>query len=180
MNRKFAYILLLLLFLILGGAGCFLMVSDSILLTGWMWTVPASYAPEDATLSAPVHNTVETKESEETVLPTLPELPSANSEESAETMENTASEESAETESASTETADAPEKEYTYTAVHKSKRLFIRQDASLNADIIGFLKPGDSGDVISILEDWVLLRHGNVEGYVSKKYLTLTEKVQAE
>ena len=96
MNRKFAYILLLLLFLILGGAGCFLVVSDSILLTGWMWTVPASYAPKDAILSAPVHNTAETKEREETVLPTLPELPSANSEESAETMENTASEEGAE------------------------------------------------------------------------------------
>lgn len=180
MNRKFAYILLLLFFLILGGVGCFFMVNDSVLLTGWMWTVPASSTPENATLSAPIHNTAETEEREEAVLPTLPELPYVDSEEPAEAIENTAPEENAETESAPTETADAPEKLYTYTAVHKSRRLFIRQDASLNADIIGSLKPGDSGDVISVGEDWVLLKHGSVEGYVSKKYLTLTEKAQTE
>ena len=46
----------------------------------------------------------------------------------------------------------------------------------MEADIIGSLKPGDSGDVIDIGEDWVLLKHGRIEGYVFKKYLLLTEQ----
>ena len=181
MRRKNAYILLLILFLIVGGAGCFVYFIEPELFSVAVFVTPA---PENATLSAPVRNSTESVGSEEVVLPTLPALSTESFEETEETMESmevvesVESEETTETEtkSAPTETADAPQKQYTYTAIHKSKRLFIRKDASMEADIIGSLKPGDSGDVIDIGEDWVLLKHGRIEGYVFKKYLLLTEQ----
>ena len=72
----------------------------------------------------------------------------------------------------------APEPRYSYTASHSSQRLFVRQEPSLRAKIIGSLKPGDSGEVIRIEEAWVLVNYKETEGYVFKEYLTLTELPQ--
>lgn len=150
MRRKNAFLLLLLLYTALGIAGCATCF--------WLPFTPAA-APSagNATLSAPSHDSSASSESsEENVLPILPQLP-----------------ETVPQESAVSEDSFPAEPQYTYTAVHNSRRLFIRADASMDAEIIGFLKPGESGEVISISEEWVLLRHGELEGYVFKAYLSL-------
>lgn len=71
---------------------------------------------------------------------------------------------------------DAAEPDYTYTASHSTGRLFIRNGPSLDYEIISFMRPGTTGDVISIGDEWVLLKYGDIEGYVFKSYLTLTPK----
>ena len=178
MSRKNAYILLLLLFLAVGGASCFVYFLEPELLSV---TAFATSSPETATLTAPVRGSAESEESIESALPTLPELPTVSSgetEESLEMVETTETaelEETAEAKSVPEETVDASQPQYTYTAIQNSKRLFIRTGPSLEADIISFLKPGDTGEVIEIGEEWVLLRHGDVEGYSFKKYLSLEE-----
>ena len=70
------------------------------------------------------------------------------------------------------------EPDYTYTAIHSTGRLFIRNGPSLDYDIISFMRPGTTGDVISLKEsdEWVLLRYNDIEGYVFKAYLELAEK----
>lgn len=166
MNRKIAFIITLVLYLSVGAAG-FLIFSNSPDMKP-IAVASTAVVPENATLSAPVRNEQET-ESAETELPSLPELPSAPS------METESAQESTEAES-----EVLPEPEYTYTASHSSQRLFIRDGASMRAKIIGFLRPGESGDVISIGESWVLVKHGDIEGYVFKEYLTLTERQQSE
>lgn len=163
MSRKNAYILLLLLFLAVGGASCFFFFLEPELLSV---TAFATSSPETATLTAPVRDRAESEERMEAALPTLPELPTVSSVET---------EESLEIKSVPEETVDASQPQYTYTAIQSSKRLFIRTGPSLEADIISFLKPGDTGEVIEIGEEWVLLRHGDVEGYSFKKYLSLEE-----
>ena len=179
MSRKNAYILLLLLFLAVGGASCFVFFLEPELLSV---TAFATSSPETATLTAPVRGSAESEERMEAALPTLPELPTVSSGETEESMETleivetVESEETIETENAPEATADAPQQQYTYTAIQRSKRLFIRTGPSLEADIISFLKPGDTGEVIEIGEEWVLLRHGDVEGYSFKKYLSLEEQ----
>lgn len=179
MSRKNAYILLLLLFLAVGGASCFVYFLEPELLS---ITAFATSSPETATLTAPVRGSAESEESIESALPTLPELPTVSSgetEESLEMVETTETaelEETAEAKSVPEETVDASQPQYTYTAIQNSKRLFIRTGPSLEADIISFLKPGDTGEVIEIGEEWVLLRHGDVEGYSFKKYLSLEEQ----
>lgn len=153
MNRKNAFYLLLFLYLVIGVAGCVVLFSVPSIQLPSSGASSAS-ATGNATLSAP---TREQEESNAETLPTLPELPELPAGETG------------------TETAEtpAPEPTYTYTAIHQSKKLYIRDDASLDANIIGYLKQGESGDVIRIEGDWVLLRHGDLEGYVYKKYLNL-------
>lgn len=178
MSRKNAYILLLLLFLAVGGASCFVFFLEPELLSV---TAFATSSPETATLTAPVRGRAESEERTEAALPTLPELPTVSSGETeeslemVETMETAELEETAEAKSVPEETVDASQPQYTYTAIQSSKRLFIRTGPSLEADIISFLKPGDTGEVIEIGEEWVFLRHGDVEGYSFKKYLSLEE-----
>lgn len=179
MSRKNAYILLLLLFLAVGGASCFVFFLEPELLSV---TAFATSSPETATLTAPVRGRAESEERMEAALPTLPELPTVSSGETeeslemVETMETAELEETAEAKSVPEETVDASQPQYTYTAIQSSQRLFIRTGPSLEADIISFLKPGDTGEVIEIGEEWVLLRHGDVEGYSFKKYLSLEEQ----
>lgn len=167
MNRKIAFIITLVLYLSVGAAGFFVFSNSPDMKP--IAVASTAVVPENATLSAPVRNEQET-ESAETELPSLPELPPAPSVET----------ESAETEITEPESEVLPEPEYTYTASHSSQRLFIRDGASMRAKIIGFLRPGESGDVISIGESWVLVKHGDIEGYVFKEYLTLTERQQSE
>lgn len=156
MYRKKALILLLVLYATLGVAGCivYFVLPDR---------QPAfsAAAEGNATLSGPTGDSSGTK-SVEADLPSLPELPSVS-------PESTATPTPALPEA-------TPEPEYTYTASHSSQRLFIRAAASMDAEIIGSLQPGESGDVILIGEDWVLLRHGETEGYVASRYLTLEIK----
>ena len=68
---------------------------------------------------------------------------------------------------------------YTYRAIHKKYRLFIRETADAASPSIGYLKPGETGDVISVDGDWILLEHNGLTGYVSAQFLELTEKTDS-
>lgn len=154
MKRKVAFTALLLLCLSTGAAACFLVFQSGI-------EQPAAAAvaapTKQSTLSAPTGFMQEEKK--EAVLPALPALP----------------ETAAPQESSSEQAASTYEPRYSYMASHSSQRLFIREAPSLRAKIIGSLQPGESGEVIRIEEAWVLLKYQDIEGYVFKEYLTLTE-----
>ena len=86
-------------------------------------------------------------------------------------------EETTEPESTEAETPEETEAvPYTYRAIHQKYRLFIRETPDASANALGYLKPGETGDVISIDGDWVLLEHNGITGYVSAQFLELTEK----
>lgn len=166
MKRRIAFIIMLVLCFSTGIAACILVNQPDVLPAASTVSAP----PKQATLSAP-KGAVETAEEEkkEAVLPTLPELSQPN--------DISTSSESAEV-SGSVESASEPR--YSYTASHSSQRLFIRNGDSMRAKIIGSLQPGESGEVISIGETWVLLKHNDIEGYVFKEYLDITEIPQSE
>lgn len=75
------------------------------------------------------------------------------------------------------EESEAPEEApiYTFTATHADGRLFIRADADISAEILGFLSPGDTGDVLDLGGDWAKITYGDLTGYVFKQYLELKE-----
>ena len=72
--------------------------------------------------------------------------------------------------------SEAPEPEYTYTAINQKGRLFVRSAPSTDAEILTFMWWGATGDVLSVGDEWVLLRYKDVEGYTFKQYLKLTPK----
>lgn len=155
MKRKNAFISMLLLCFVIGISACIVVFQPDAQPTA------ATASTGQATLSAPTGFTEEKKEA---VLPALPQLPEIDDSEEA------SSEQAA---------TPAPEPRYSYMASHSSQRLFIREEPSLRAKIIGSLQPGESGEVIRIEEAWVLLRYKDIEGYVFKEYLTLTELPQS-
>lgn len=78
------------------------------------------------------------------------------------------------------ENVETDEKKYIATAINVGKsRLRIRESASLQGKIISFMRNGNVAEVIELGEEWHLIRFQNVEGYVSAKYLEVTE-VQEE
>lgn len=163
MNRKLAFILMLLLCFSTGIAACYVVYPSN-----ERFAASFFQSSVQATLSAPTEISQETEES----LPSLPDVP--------EPTEPSESSEPVVSESTVIETTPSPEEEtpqYRYTAIHRSRKLFIRNGPSLQADIISYLMPGESGDVIEIHEEgaWVLLKHDDIEGYVFKEYLQLDE-----
>lgn len=162
MKRRLAFIITLLLCFLTGVVACVFVYQTDMPLV-----VPAVSVPsKQATLSAPTGISQENTEKKEAVLPALPTLPDIPIATLTESPDNTG-------------ISAEPEPHYNYTASHSTQRLFIRKEPSLRAKIIGSLKPGDSGEVISIEESWVLLKHKDIEGYVFKEYLTLTELPQS-
>lgn len=71
---------------------------------------------------------------------------------------------------------EEPVKQYMATAVNVgTSRLMIRDAASMQGKVISFMKNGNTAEVIEVGEEWHLIRFNNIEGYVSAKYLELTE-----
>ena len=163
MKRRIAFIIMLVLCFSIGITACILANQPNILPASATVSPPA----KQAILSAPKGGIEEEKKA---VLPTLPELPQSS--------DSTTSSESVET--IETDSTNKPAPHYRYTASHSSQRLFIRDGDSIRAKIIGSLRPGESGEVISIGEAWVYLKYKDLEGYVFKEYLELTEIPQSE
>ena len=151
MNRKVAYLIMLSLYVIVGIGALCIMKNPGILPS-----ISIDIASKEAVLSAPESIPEKVTEPEEVVSQPTPQ-PEAPAEASEEVPE------------------EKKEPQYTYTAIQRSKKLHIRKGPSLEDEIIGFLLPGDSGEVISIGEEWVYLKHEALEGYVFKEYLKLTE-----
>ena len=131
----------------------------------------AYLSPREVTFDAPAES--ETESSSE-----LYAKETASAEAETEANATLSAEQSAEAsaEVSADQGTDVAEPDYTYTASHSTGRLFIRNGPSLDYKIISFMRPGTTGDVISIGNEWVLLKYGDIEGYVFKVYLTLTPK----
>lgn len=72
--------------------------------------------------------------------------------------------------------AEESAKRYMATVVNvETSRLRIRDAASMQGKIIGFMKNGNTVEVIEVGEEWHLIRFHDIEGYSSAKYLELTE-----
>ena len=96
-----------------------------------------------------------------------------------ESEEQTSEEQSSE-ESTVMEVEEVKEKKYIATAINVGKsRLRIRESGSLQGRIISFMRNGNVAEVIELGEEWHLILFQGVEGYVSAKYLEVTE-VQEE
>lgn len=150
MNRKVAYLIMLFLYVSVGVGALCVMKNPEILPS-----FSIDIASTEAVLSAPESNPEEVIEPEEVV--SQSEEPAPQSDVPDDVPE------------------EKKEPQYTYTAIHRSQWLYIRKGPSMEEEIIGHLLPGDSGEVISIGEEWVYLKHEALEGYVFKKYLKLTE-----
>ena len=96
-----------------------------------------------------------------------------------ESEEQTSEEQSSE-ESTIMEVEEEKERKYIATAINVGKsRLRIRESGSLQGRIISFMRNGNVAEVIELGEEWHLILFQGVEGYVSAKYLEVTE-VQEE
>lgn len=68
------------------------------------------------------------------------------------------------------------EKHYRAIAVDVGRhRLHIRDAASMEGNIIGYLRNGYEVEVFEVGDDWCLCKYGDIVGYVSTRYLELHE-----
>lgn len=67
----------------------------------------------------------------------------------------------------------AEQQQYMVTVIDVDRRLRIRDEASLQGNVIGYMKNGNTAEVIEVGEEWHLIRFEDVEGYVSADYLEL-------
>lgn len=82
----------------------------------------------------------------------------------------------------SSETLPTQKEEVKYRGIadqDKGKRLFIRKSPSTDGEVLGVLWTGQSGEVLDIGEEWVLLKYGDIEGYVFKEFLIIEELPQS-
>ncbi|MDD7147015.1 MAG: SH3 domain-containing protein [Lachnospiraceae bacterium] len=82
----------------------------------------------------------------------------------------------------SSETPSAQKAEVKYRGIadqDKGKRLFIRKSPSTEGEVLGVLWTGQSGEIIDIGDEWVLLKYGDIEGYVFKEFLIIEELPQS-
>ena len=176
------------LYLVTGAAACAILFSS-----GLRSSIPAVSADsEEAGFAAPAINT---QESPALSVPT----PSVASDTSAPSESSEATDPSAQAElpeaadssagpeqvaepSESPETPSAQKEEVKYRGIadqDKGKRLFIRKSPSTEGEVLGVLWTGQSGEIIDIGDEWVLLKYGDIEGYVFKEFLIIEELPQS-
>ena len=124
----------------------------------------------------------QTEEVQETVV--VETQPSIQQQEEITDVEETITEVETEEETSEEQTVmeivETEEKKYIATAINVgNSRLRIRDSASLQGKIISSMRNGNVVEVIELGEEWHLIRFQSVEGYVSAKYLEVTE-VQEE
>lgn len=197
MKRKTAFIIMICLYLVTGAAACAILFSS-----GLRSSIPAVSAdpsaqtelPEAADPSAQTElpeaadPSVQTESSEATDSSVQAELPEA-ADSSAQTESPDSADPSAQAEqeqiaesSDSSETPSAQKAEVKYRGIadqDKGKRLFIRKSPSTEGEVLGVLWTGQSGEILDIGEEWVLLKYGDIEGYVFKEFLIIEELPQS-
>lgn len=209
MKRKTAFIIMLCLYLVTGAAACALLfnpdlrsalpaVSSGSEEAGL--AAPAVNTQESAALSVPTPSgssgTSDPSEppaqpkSSDTVDSSAQTELSEASDSSAQTELSEAADPSAQAEqeqvsapSDSSETSSAQKAEVKYRGIadqDKGKRLFIRKSPSTEGEVLGVLWTGQSGEIIDIGDEWVLLKYGDIEGYVFKEFLIIEELPQSE
>lgn len=173
MKRKTAFIIMICLYLVTGAAACAILFSS-----GLRSSIPAVSADPSAQTELPeaADPSVQTESSEATD-------PSAQTESSEATDSSAQAEQEQIAESSdSSETPSAQKAEVKYRGIadqDKGKRLFIRKSPSTEGEVLGVLWTGQSGEIIDIGDEWVLLKYGDIEGYVFKEFLIIEELPQS-
>lgn len=183
------------LYLVTGAAACAILFSS-----GLRSSIPAVSADPSAQTELPeaADPSVQTESSEATDSSAQAELPEAadssaqtESSETANSAVQTESPDSADSSagpeqvtepSESPETPPAQKEEVKYRGIadqDKGKRLFIRKSPSTEGEVLGVLWTGQSGEIIDIGDEWVLLKYGDIEGYVFKEFLIIEELPQS-
>lgn len=197
MKRKTAFIIMICLYLLTGAAACAILFSS-----GLRSSIPGVSADPSAQTELPeaADPSVQTESSEATDSSAQAELPEAadssaqtESSETANSAVQTGSPDSADPSaqaeqeqiaesSDSSETPSAQKEEMKYRGIadqDKGKRLFIRKSPSTEGEVLGVLWTGQSGEIIDIGDEWVLLKYGDIEGYVFKEFLIIEELPQS-
>ena len=161
MKRKTAFIIMICLYLVTGAAACAILFSS-----GLRSSIPAVSADPSAQTELPeaADPSVQTESSEAT-----DSSAQAEQEQIAESSD-------------SSETPSAQKAEVKYRGIadqDKGKRLFIRKSPSTEGEVLGVLWTGQSGEIIDIGDEWVLLKYGDIEGYVFKEFLIIEELPQS-
>lgn len=192
---------MLCLYLVTGAAACAVLFNPDL-----RSTIPAVFSgSEESKLNSPAVNTPEIADtsSEQVDIPD-PSEPSVGTDQAAqsaepelfdtidpstqqELSESTDPSAGAEQEQISepsdfSETLSAEKSEVKYRGIadqDKGKRLFIRKSPSLDGEVLGVLWTGQSGEVLDIGDEWVLLKYGDIEGYVFKTFLIIEELPQS-
>ncbi len=197
MKRKTAFIIMICLYLLTGAAACAILFSS-----GLRSSIPAVSADPSAQTELPeaADPSVQTESSEATDSSAQAELPEA-ADSSAQTESSETGNSAVQTESpdsadpsaqaeqeqiaessGSSETPSAQKAEVKYRGIadqDKGKRLFIRKSPSTEGEVLGVLWTGQSGEIIDIGDEWVLLKYGDIEGYVFKEFLIIEELPQS-
>lgn len=171
MKRKTAFIIMICLYLVTGAAACAILFSS-----GLRSSIPAVSADSSAQTELPeaTDPSAQTESSEATDPSAQAELPEA--------ADSSAGPEQVAEPSESPETPSAQKEEVKYRGIadqDKGKRLFIRKSPSTESEILGVLWTGQSGEILDIGEEWVLLKYGDIEGYVFKEFLIIEELPQS-
>ena len=90
-----------------------------------------------------------------------------------ESAQTVAAQQTDETEQAAETAETSPGKQY-FTAVHASGKVRIHSTASLSGSIIGFLLPGDQGDVIGTSGGFTQISFEGKTGYVGSVFLSIS------
>ena len=173
MKRKTAFIIMICLYLLTGAAACAILFSS-----GLRSSIPAVSADPSAQTELPeaADPSVQTESSE-----TANSAVQTESPDSADPSAQAEQEQIAES-SGSSETPSAQKAEVKYRGIadqDKGKRLFIRKSPSTEGEVLGVLWTGQSGEIIDIGDEWVLLKYGDIEGYVFKEFLIIEELPQS-
>lgn len=185
------------LYLLTGASACAILFSS-----GLRSSIPAVSADPSAQTELPeaADPSVQTESSEATDSSAQAELPEA-ADSSAQTESSETGNSAVQTESpdsadpsaqaeqeqiaessGSSETPSAQKAEVKYRGIadqDKGKRLFIRKSPSTEGEVLGVLWTGQSGEIIDIGDEWVLLKYGDIEGYVFKEFLIIEELPQS-
>ena len=177
MKRKTAFIIMICLYLLTGAAACAILFSS-----GQRSAIPAVSADsEEAELTTPAADTLKGVDSSATSESSEATDPSAQTE-LPEATDPSAGPEQVSDPSDSSETPSAQKEEVKYRGIadqDEGKRLFIRKSPSTESEILGVLWTGQSGEILDIGDEWVLLKYGDIEGYVFKEFLMIEELPQS-
>lgn len=66
--------------------------------------------------------------------------------------------------------------QYTFVTTNTLAVLHVRKEPNLNAEIIYYLDPKSTGDVLEKGDFWSLIQYEDITGYVSNDYLEFHEK----
>lgn len=103
-----------------------------------------------------------------------------SSEAVSETYEEPSSEEASEPESTEPEPIEPEEHYYSFKTNNTDTRLRMRAEPDEDAKIIYELKPGSSGYVVELGDDWSKVSAYGHEGYCANEFLTMTEITEEE